>query len=39
MTTTAQPTSTTTRTRHQMICVNLRVADVTRSREFFTALG
>ena len=31
--------TTTTRTRHQMIFVNLPVADVARSREFFTALG
>jgi predicted lactoylglutathione lyase len=39
MTTTTQPTQPTTRTRHQMIFVNLPVADVARSREFFTALG
>lgn len=43
MTTTAQsttqPEAGTARTRHQMIFVNLPVADVTRSREFFTALG
>ena len=39
MTTTAQRTGTTARTRHQMIFVNLPVADVARSREFFTALG
>ena len=39
--TTAQSSSrtATARTRHQMIFVNLPVADVARSREFFTALG
>ena len=38
-TTTSQPTSATRTQRHRMIFVNLPVADVARSREFFTALG
>lgn len=37
MTTTQQTQQTTT--RHQMVFVNLPVADVARSREFFTSLG
>ena len=37
--TTTQSTQTTQTTRHQMIFVNLPVADVARSREFFTSLG
>ena len=37
--TTTQSTQTTQTTRHQMIFVNLPVADVTRSREFFASLG
>src|SRR5688572_5331686 len=41
MTTTSETptTPTATRTRHQMIFVNLPITDVVRSRAFFTALG
>lgn len=39
MTQTAERPTTSSTTRHQMVFINLPVADVQRSREFFTAMG